>query len=250
MTQNNFLVTRPAKQGEGLCAKLQAAGFSAVNVPVMEIEPLPLDQNLFSRLQSFDFVIVVSLNAAEQFIEAIKQYPLAANSKVLTVGKTTATFLAEYQITTQFPPQQMDSEGLLALDAMSPENVQGKNVLIVRGEGGRQKLAETLTERQANVSSVELYRRFAPLQNQTALREALAISPVIVINSGESLDNFEQIVAMDIEDFLHKTLIVPGVRVAELAKARGFTQVLCAANATDDAVLEVVLDNQKRLLQN
>ena len=54
-------------------------------------------------------------------------------------------------------PEHHDSEGLIALAAL--QNVARKNVLIIRGDGGRELIAEKLSDRGASVHYFESYRR-------------------------------------------------------------------------------------------
>jgi uroporphyrinogen-III synthase len=243
-----LLVTRPLSQGQSLCEQLQARGFVVHHVPVMEIEALQdaasiaRNESCFARLEKYHGIIVVSLNAAEQSLPWFARYPLSSKQAVFSVGKTTADFLQRSSIfdksTVLYPEQQMDSEGLLALSGLTQESVKGRHFLLLRGEGGRELIAQTLTARGAIVDSCELYRRFIPVQNAPRLQACLPAIDGIVINSGESLENFLSL-AGDI-NVAGKVLVVPGSRVAEAARRAGFQHIIVAANATDAAILDVM----------
>ncbi|WP_275576186.1 uroporphyrinogen-III synthase [Aquitalea magnusonii] len=56
-----------------------------------------------------------------------------------------------------FPTAGSDSEALLALPQLA--DVAGQHWLIVRGQGGRALLADTLCARGAQVSLAEVYQR-------------------------------------------------------------------------------------------
>lgn len=244
-----LLVTRPLSQGQSLCEQLQSQGFAVHHVPVMEIESLKEPsaiaeiQTCFSRLENYHGIIVVSLNAAEQALSWLSRYPLASNQAVFSVGKTTADFLQgsavfEHLSPVIYPREQMDSEGLLALPEFARPLVQGKNFLLLRGEGGRELIAKTLTARGATVASCELYRRQVPRQNAGVLQACLRATDGIFLNSVESLENF-LLLAGDINT-CEKVLVVPGPRVADAARRAGFQHIIIAANATDKAMLDAV----------
>lgn len=242
----HVLVTRPRQQGEKLCSLLQKVGCHAEHVPVMEIVPLEKTPQAATLLQQCEFIIVVSLNAAQQLLSLYPNENYSDQLKWFAVGKTTATFLSQHGFHAEYPSQKMDSEGLLALDTLSIDNITNKKAVIIRGEGGRQLIAETLKQRGATVDSLSLYRRYAPLENRDVLRKALTRCDVLVVNSGESLDNLQTIANFDEEQsnnaINNKTLIVPGERVRQLAQAKGFRHILCADNATDAAVLKLIQD--------
>lgn len=249
-----ILVTRPLSQGQTLCKQLQSRGFVTHHIPVMMTKPLQDEnaaahiQTCFSALDKYDGIILVSLNAAEQALHWFAHYPLRATQQVFSVGKSTADFLQcsaifENRSPVIYPSQQMDSEGLLALPALASEQVRGKRFLLLRGEGGRELIANTLAERGASVESCALYRRLIPLENTAALQACLPVVDIVLINSAESLENFLKlaggVTTMD-KTFVDKMLVVPGVRVAEAARSAGFQHIIVASNATDTAILAAI----------
>lgn len=244
-----LLVTRPLSQGQALCAQLRAHGFAVHHVPVMEVESLQdaasiaRSESCFTGLEKYHGIIVVSLNAAEHALLWFARYPLSSTQTVFSVGKTTADFLQQSSAVAAlspviYPRQQMDSEGLLALPELAKELVEGKHFLLLRGQGGRELIAQVLTARGATVDSCELYSRYVPRQNATALQACLPAIDGLVINSAESLENFLSLAGAI--DTTGKVLVVPGPRVAEAARLAGFQHIIVAANATDAAVLETV----------
>jgi uroporphyrinogen-III synthase len=243
----NVLVTRPAGQAEGLCAQLQRDGYESFHVPVMRIERLTGETGSVAErpLSEYRGVVIVSLNAAMCFLEQLNSPHKPERPPLYTVGKTTASWLAKNGFECRYPEQQMDSEGLLALEALSRENVEGTVWLIARGMGGRTLIADTLTARGAEVEQIELYRREVPMECAGELLEALQNADVVTVNSAESFDNMLAMLAKAGTDLknsslANKPVVVPGKRVAsELAQA-GCSQVHVAANATDDAVMQAI----------
>ena len=133
-----------------------------------------------------------------------------------------------------------DSEHLLA----SPEfaHVQGQRILIVRGGGGRELLAEQLTARGAEVAYAEVYdRRCAvPIPGAVAAVEAewsRGEIQVITATSGELLRCLFEILSPDGRDLLARSVFVIDKQgkidyqqiVAELTKEPDYDAVLAAA---------------------
>lgn len=252
MTAKHALVTRPHSQAIALCALLRTRGFVVTNIPVMELAPLDAPDKImqitggFSRIATVDALIFVSVNAAEMALPWLEQFPPSPTTRFFAVGKTTALFLdAHIPHTTRpsahtiFPPREMSSEGLLTLPELQAAHIHGKHFLILRGEGGRELIAETLKQRGAQVESISLYRRFVPSENASALQQALPQADIVLVNSGESLDNLLAL-SGDKQHVLGKTLIVPGQRVAQQAHEHGFKHILVADNATDEAMVAIL----------
>src|SRR6185295_3375161 len=80
---------------------------------------------------------------------------------VLAPGPGTAEALAATGIAgARVPATTFDSDGLLRLPELA--DVRGKLVLILRGDGGREQLAEALRSRGARVDTIACYRRARP----------------------------------------------------------------------------------------
>ncbi len=250
MPSKNILITRPLSQGEDLRAQLRKLGFQVDHVPVMEVEPLTAPEQLaaiekiFSRITTYHGIILVSVNAAEQALPWLQKYPHARTTKILSVGKTTASYYNKNHVHDSrviYPRQDMSSEGLLAMYELQAEEVKGRRYLILRGSGGRELIAQTLRQRGAHVDSCELYRRYLPEQHTEALKKALIATDLVAINSSESLENLMTMAKdMPLESLHQNTLLVPTVRVANIARQLNFRHIISASSATDDAMIEAV----------
>jgi len=129
------------------------------------------------------------------------------------------------------------------------QSMQNKNVLIVRGEGGRELLAETLRKRGAIVKYAEVYRRGLPEYTNDQIRVLMKDNTisVITITSAESLNNLVTLFARIDRNYLRDIpLILGGNRILEAARQLGFKQALVVANnPSDDAMLQALLEWDK-----
>lgn len=239
------LVTRPEQQGSSLVARISKAGGVALHYPVLAIVPLSLEdteqrQQLKQRILDLDLyhhVIFISTNAVKYGIDWIEDYwpQIPIGIQWYAIGSATAQALIDKGFEASAPTVAMNSEALLAMMPLS--QVAQQKVLIIRGVGGRDHLAQQLSAQGAQVDYAECYRRAIPDSTQAPLAELLATQQinVVCVNSGESLENFCQMLADNPVASYH--LIVPSHRIASLAQKRGFRQVEVAINASDDAVL-------------
>src|SRR3990167_7545431 len=109
--------------------------------------------------------------------------------KIATVGQGSAKALHELGIAEVIAPaEHFDSEGLLALPEL--QNVAGWRVLILRGDGGRELLGDTLRARGATVEYAACYRRSKPQQDIAALIDA--VPDALTVTSSEALDHLWQ----------------------------------------------------------
>lgn len=247
LTGERVLVTRPAHQAEALCRRLAALGAEPVRFPTLAIEPIEADAHLkqhFLDLDRYQAVIFVSANAARLAHDWIDAYWPQLPVKVLwlAVGDATATALEDLGIPALRPTGGMDSEALLALPEL--QKLDHARILICRGEGGRELLAQTLSDRGAKVDYAELYRRGCPTYSATDIESIIYKCPptVMLVSSAQALENLIHLCGQTADgqarrSLQQRRLVVPSPRVAERARQLGFEHVRQAANATDEAMV-------------
>ena len=240
--QVSVMVTRPAKQAEKLCQMIEEAGARAIRFPVIEIEFIEADNKirpLIEQLETFQLAIFISVNAVRGAARVI-QHALPDGLQLAAVGRATAKAVAEcWQREVITPAQQSNSEGLLALPRL--QNVRSDKIIIFRGRGGRELLADELTKRGAKVCYAEVYRRTVP-DTTLAVVESVPID-LVIVTSNEGLQNLYDIAGAQKRGWLlAKQLIVISQRTADLAKQLGFLQPpIIAPSADDPGLLAAVL---------
>jgi uroporphyrinogen-III synthase len=241
------LVTRPAHQAETLAHKIEAAGGHAVLWPALEIRPprnaLVLE-HLAARMAHAEIVIFISPNAVEQAAAQVPAPTWPHHLLLAAVGAGTARALRARtgRHADLCPPEPYDSEGLLALPDL--QSVAGRRILIVRGEGGRERLADTLRARGAAVEYAEVYRRACPEAAPAEARAALAGGKVDIVTatSVEALHNLVQMAGDLAERLRALPLVVVSERMRDEAQQLGFSMpVLTARAASDEALVETLL---------
>jgi uroporphyrinogen-III synthase len=236
-----IVVTRPARQAGPLCRLIEAQGGKAISFPSLEIECSTQPQPLLQQLEQFNIAIFISANAVECATHFM-QKPLPQKTILAAVGKRTATLLQQHHHEHPIlsPDNGADSEALLEMPEL--QQVQGKHILIVRGEGGRELLAETLIQRGAQVEYAEVYRRVRPRGDLAALQDQNKID-LMTATSNESLQNlYDMAIASQRDWLLALPLIVIGQRGAELAQRLGFQHpAIIATEASDAGLLQAMI---------
>lgn len=229
------VLTRPRAAAEALAGPLEAEGARVFIFPALAIEPLApgaaLDA-LLARLASFDCAIFVSANAVEHGLAMAKRKgPWPAKLRVAAIGAATAEALRNSGIPEVIsPPERHDSEGLLQLAQL--QAVSGQDIIVFRGEGGRERIKETLEARGARVEYAECYRRVRPEADARGLAAAWRRGEVQAVSalSAETLRNFVAMMGPDAPSLASATLVVPHPAIAAQPEARRFARVAVAAH--------------------
>ena len=128
--------------------------------------------------------------------------------------------------------------------------VEGKNIIIFRGEGGREFLADTLKERGAQVQYAEVYRRAKPQTDSSALLQALQHGKVdiISITSNEALRNLFDMVGPEGHNYLCRIpLVAVSERAVTLAKELGCVNPpYVSGEVSDEAMVETLVQVAQR----
>ena len=242
------LVTRPAHQAEALARLIESAGGEALRLPTIEIvapaDPAALNA-VFDRLHEFDFAIFISPNAVLQAVPLLRaRGAVPKKLRLAAVGQGTRRALQEAGFENVLAPnERFDTESLLEL--LPRALVAGKNILIVRGAGGREQLAESLIVRGAQVSHAECYQRTPPRAPDAAILARLRhgdIDILTVTGLGGLRNLYNLVGESGCAQLLATPLLVVSERQARAARELGFHAGLhIAAQASDAAILTALL---------
>ncbi|PMV05151.1 MULTISPECIES: uroporphyrinogen-III synthase [unclassified Pseudomonas] len=241
MTDWRVLLTRPAEESALLAASLSDVGIFSSSLPLLEIEALPVtpeQQAVWADLGRYCAVIVVSKPAARLGVQRLERH--WPRLPWFSVGAATAQVLADQGLDVHYPPSGDDSEALLALPALREAIARtDARVLILRGEGGRELLAERLREQGASVDYLELYRRFLPAYDPGVLMQRIQLERLngLVVSSGQGFLHLQALAGSDWSQVARLPLFVPSPRVYEMARAAGAEKVVDCRGASAAALL-------------
>lgn len=242
-----IVVTRPIAQAGPLVAMIAEQGGKAICFPLLEIGPVddlrPL-QMAASYLSQYALVIFISPNAVDYGLSTVlarQVWPEGVKAAAIGPG-TVAALAARGVAGTIAPRERFDSEALLALPELGIDAVAGQRVLIMRGDGGRELLAETLRERGAVVDCVSCYRRSPPADavRLLALLRGNGVD-ALTISSSEGLRNLWALLEPEDRMTLARLpVFVPHARIVEEAGRLGLTKTILTGPA-DAGILEGIL---------
>lgn len=231
MSLNNLkiLVTRPSHQSELLCELINSNGGEAVRLPVIDI----VENNWqIDDFNDFDIAIFISSNAVEYTLSKIN---LSTKLQLFAVGKTTAKTMQKYGLKSLCPPPPFNSEALLSMPQL--QNITDKKIGIFRGEDGRELLANTLRQREAEVKYISVYRRIRPFPPINDI-----YADITTITSGEGLQNLLII----LEKYIwvrENPMVVISERLSVKAKQLGIqAPIFVAPTASDEGLLSAILE--------
>ncbi|RON03870.1 uroporphyrinogen-III synthase [Pseudomonas brassicacearum] len=251
MTGWRLLLTRPADDSAMLAGILAEEGIFSSSLPLLEIAPIPVSETMREVIQGMDrycAVIVVSKPAARIGVDLVDRYwPHSLRLKWFSVGAATAQILQDHGLDVSFPVEGDDSEALLELTPLREAIARpDARVLIMRGEGGRELLAERLREQGASVDYLELYRRGLPRYAEGALPERIQVERLngVVVSSGQGFEHLRQLAGSAWPELARLPLFVPSPRVAEMALAAGAQTVVDCRGASAAALLTALRETR------
>ncbi len=248
------VITRPLAQARPLAERVAALGRPVELLPLLDIAPLadpaPLKAAL-AGLSDYALVAFVSPNAIDAAFAHLSGWPAGVTLAVLGEGSRAA--LAAHGITPAVasivsPADAAHSDTEHLLQTLDLAALRGRRVLIVRGESGRELMADGLRAAGAEVTVVAAYRRSVPeltpalaatlrrllaqrndwlITSSEALRGLVALAARLRECSGDACGEPASLAAAPdyVVELQRQHLIVPHARIAETANNLGFTRL-------------------------
>lgn len=249
------IITRPDHMATSLIAGLRRLGLQYASFPLFDIEAQSDTSELDAQLRNlsgFRLVVFVSPNAISVCMRRLVQLGLTwpLQLAIGVMGEASKQALYAHGVDVRVPvfapidTQRTDSETLFA--SLDLAALRGQTVLIVRGDSGREFLADALTANGVQVVQISAYRRVIPcFDAQTQLRLGVFLSQsndwIITSSSvlGTLLDWCRQLDARDasvnaVVKMQQQHLVVPHFRIAEVAKNLGFSNMTLSASGDEN----------------
>lgn len=243
-----ILNTRPLHQLNGLTSLLEAQGACVLAFPAIEIvdsETTGFHRSLAENIKHYQIALFVSRNAVDGAFGFLAGASLPADLQLGVIGQGTYTALADrvddldQHLILGHP---YNSEGLLACAAL--QQVKGRNILIFRGQQGRNLLGDELRARGATVTYCEVYRRRAPDYEADAFERLTAgqFPTLAVFTSNESMHNALAAIHGEARD---KMLAIPWLLISERMRESALNLghngvILIATDANDEGIRRTI----------
>jgi uroporphyrinogen-III synthase len=158
-----LISTRPQVSNVQLSDELKNSEIKLLSFPLTEIHPLnnyQIFDGVIENIKTYEHIIFISTNAVHFFLERVKKLSLQIPKNLIfsSIGPTTKLLLQKkLSVNVHSPIKTFDSEHLLKEKIYN--NVEDQKILIIRGEGGRETLKNTLENRGGIVNYGECYVR-------------------------------------------------------------------------------------------
>jgi len=195
-----ILVTRTREQASFLTQLLEDQGAEVVEIPTIEIAPLPLNasgKKILKNISSYEWLVLTSANAVEILIAHLAVSKLDVRSlsglKIACVGEATASVLKNYGLKADLVPKDYKQEGLAQAFRGMGKQLEGKRVLLARAKEGRELLQSELKKLKTQVISWSLYETRVPREAKQSLQNLFIKEGGVdwlVFASSSSVDHF------------------------------------------------------------
>ena len=269
MSTKTIIVTRPAGQArqliEVLTRAIEASGVGKRSLP--EILSLPLltivpksdghlADHIASTLSDADLAIFVSPNAIESVMRLLERDWQDFSKKIIPIGVmggSSHLALRHHGVGSEDNPtpiiipgnnENWDSEGLWKELQSLKWNWQGKKVVIFKGEGGRDWLADTLKKAGATVEAISTYTR-VPLDIDNPawqlVREMDLSKSLWLLTSSEAVRYLGEVMKDQFTQNLNvASALCPHHNIADAAEMIGFGEVF-TSEPGDEALIKSTL---------
>lgn len=284
------ILTRPEGRADNLKKQLAGCSHNIIELPCLEIanvsksddlKQLNQDYKLLDiyRLLKFDCIIFVSVNAVISFFNVLEDRKYFANNYhgvILAIGSKTACSLKEHKFKNiKYPTSEYDqnSEAFVSLPEL--QEVKNKNVLIVRGDTGREYISTYLQNNGAKLSEIVVYKTQYPNDLDSNIKSKLgdlisvegmaldindkdmnklsypsakyrgADNIIILITSKKILENFHSALVNNLNKdilnaILKSNLVIVSERIAQAARTMGFSNIFVSNTMNEDSIADII----------
>ncbi len=194
LTDTRIVVTRAEGQASALAEPLRSHGADVLAFPCIAIVP-PAVPPEFGPADDFDWIVLTSVNAVEMFfgsLEALGQHPSTwTRPRIAAVGPATGEAARRYVAHIDLMPDTYVGEALFEALKEREGSLQGKRILLPRGDLARDFLPKALREHGAEVTEAVVYQTVAPEVSEEAIQTLMAYRPALVtFTSPSTAQNF------------------------------------------------------------
>ena len=241
-----LISTRPLETEAWLNKPTENISFSLFKHPLTKINPLndyKIFDTLLKNIVQYDHIIFISTNAVKYFLKRFneKKIILPKNIKLSCIGPSTKEMLEKnLNMIVHCPQGIYDSENLLMHEIFT--FIENKNILIIRGEGGRETLKTGLELKKANVIYGECYtRKYLALDLQNIKKIVQKFDQVYMLIS--SLESAKKFMAHEIDknlDWLSSVnFVVNHQKIRDELKP--FSKTIITSNISLGALQKIII---------
>lgn len=244
-----ILVTRARHQAGTLSRLLAAHGAQPIELPAIEIEPVPGTRELdraIARLDRYHWLIFTSANGVAAFFDRLYALDLDARTlkglKIGAIGPATAQALTTKGITPDYVPSVFTSEGIIA--GLKSAGISGQRFLLPRADIADEELTGGITRLGGKVDEIAVYRTVPVPETISRARHMLAGGEIDVITFTSSSTVANLMVALKGKKVKMSTAKVAciGPKTADTATRAGLKVDILAGEQTIAGLVQAIED--------
>jgi uroporphyrinogen III methyltransferase / synthase len=250
-----ILITRARHQVDPFRRELVDLGAAVVEIPTIEIQPMPTDERVrkaIANLERTALVIFASANAVDIFFRMLLATGGDARalhgSKLCAIGQETAESMETRGLRPELVTSEYTAEGLA--NALEGWEMEGMRVLVPRAEVARDALPSLLAKRGAEVEILPVYRAMCPPAASASLLRLFDAEGVDVITftSSSTVVNFVQAFPEDrLPAVLGEAEIAcMGPVTADTARKLGLQVAIVAREYTPHGLVQAIAEATSR----
>lgn len=255
-----ILVTRARSQASQLVSRIEDLGGEPYEFPVIETI-LPTSNQVLSqidealeKLERYDWVFFTSVNGVDFFFRHLnasgKDIRALVGARIAAVGPATADALRERGIAAEVLKERYQAEGLV--EAFGSELLAGQQVLLPRGDLGRNWLPEELTRMGLHVTDIKIYETVLCNEDDDELLKLFQEGGIhaVTFTSSSTVTNLLRVLERmsgdsPLELLRGSTVACIGPLTAETAREAGLNVSVMAEEATIESLVEALCEWNK-----
>lgn len=246
---NRFIIARPPEKATQTVDCFFKRGLKAIPWSVIDIQLMSFATVIESQQNKFNFntIIVTSTYAVDWLSKenGISAFDLSSTKNIICVGNSTAeklnVLLSEntlmHSSINLVIAEPSNSEGILLCECL--QCIKHEHIAIIKGRGGRDLLEKELTQRDAEVTVLDVYRRIVNTQNLNDEKIIIEQTDCLVATSIEIVEAIFNHYDKARLRAIH--WIVPSTRIKKRLEGLSVANVLLSDNASANSLVHAAL---------
>lgn len=242
-----IVITRAADQSDSLRKMLIDEGAYPVMLPVIRtVQAYPEIPIIDILDRKYDWIVFSSENGVRWFFSLLDENGLdsrvLAGMKIAAIGSGTSLRLKEYGLIPDFVPENYTSDYLVR-ELSESENLDGMNILRVKGYFDMDPLTDGFREKGANVFTCGVYKLEQEMPGEESINYLKQSgAEAVIFTSGSTVNNFFEILGEEFAANLFKTAkaVSIGPVTAKVLKQRKITNLAVAEKYNLNGIMDIL----------
>lgn len=232
LSGKRILITRPEEQAKEWARELRELGAETIEIPLIRLTTV--ENPDFTNLSSYNWVLFSSSNAVRFFATLKKELP--DTLRIAVVGPSTKAACEKQGWKVDFMPREFTGKAL----AKQLPDVEGKQILFPTTDAAGDELESVLTEREAMVEKLIVYKTEKALEKGAELTNIILRGvDVLTFASPSAAECFAELTKEKAKKIL---AVCIGPTTAEKAQQSGFKKIIRTKENTVTGLTNAIIE--------